>query len=123
MTRIVQGRIVYALDPIPDRAGRNPKENRPFIVLSTNEELESGGDLFVVAVSHIVVGAAVEVELPSGHNCLTRFRTKSAAICDWTTTLDRSRVDVRTGFVPPVHFREILQKVARYADGGEPPAT
>ena len=122
MASIVQGRIIYALDPIPDREGRNPKKNRPFVVLSTDDELKLGDDLFVVAISHTVVGAAEEVELQWGRNSLTHLPTKSAAICDWTTTLTRSRVDVRKGFVRPVYLREILQKVALYSGESEPPA-
>lgn len=83
MPKIVQGRIVFAIDPIPDPYGKNAKPRRPFVVVSPPKEIESGGDLHLVAITHDVFGDDVEVQLPYGRNCSTYLRDKCAAICSW----------------------------------------
>ena len=110
MPKVIQGRIVYALDPILDPQGNNPKANRPFVVISTLEEIESGADLRLVGISHNVYGEDVEVELPCGDNCWTHIRHKSAAICSWVVRVPQNRVNVGKGIVPPFHLRTIIQK-------------
>ncbi len=110
MPSITQGRIVYALDPIPDPQGRNPKRNRPFVVISTFAEIENGERLTVVGISRSVRGGPDEVELPYGPSCHTRLRERSAAQCSWTTEIQQDRVEVQNGFVPPTYLRQILEK-------------
>ena len=110
MATIIQGRIVYALDAIPDPQGRNPKPDRPFVVVSSNAELARDDNFDGVGVSRDVYGKEEEVELEWGHNSRTGLKVKSAAICTWKHTFTRDRVNIGNGYVKPKYLREILQK-------------
>ena len=83
MTTIVQGRIVYALDSIPDPQGRNAKPNRPFVVVSITTDIQVSQSLTLLAISTGVYGKPEEVEIPNGPNCVTRLRQQSAVMCNW----------------------------------------
>ena len=111
MPSIIQGRIVYPFEPIPDPQGENAKQ-RPCVVISSNNEIKSGAPLKLVAISRDVYGKPDEVLLPYGLNCHTRLRQRSAAICTWVITIGQSEVEVGKGIVPPIQLQQILQKVA-----------
>ena len=64
MAAIIQGRIVYPVDPVPDPQGRNPKSGRPFVVISDLQSIRTGGVLRLVGISRDVYGKDEEVELP-----------------------------------------------------------
>ena len=113
MPNIVQGRIVYPTDPVPDPQGKNPKPDRPFVVVSTPQEIRTGADLRLVGISRDVFGYEDEVELPWGPNCHTYLRQRSAAICSWIVSVPQNRVEVSRGIVPPLQLREILHKIRR----------
>lgn len=111
MAEIIQGRIVYALDAIPDPQGRNPKENRPFVVISTLNEIAADGPIDGVGISRNVHGNEEEVELEWGPNARTGLADRSAAICSWRRSLDRDRLNVGSGYVKPKYLAQILRKV------------
>lgn len=113
--QILQGRIVYALDAIPDPQGWNPKPNRPFVVISSRDEIATHDAVRVVAISRNVFGEPFEVLLPFGPYALTRLTEKSAAICTWVTLIRKDRLEVRKGFVPPAVVEQVLIKVAEFA--------
>jgi hypothetical protein len=108
---IVQGRIVYPTDPLPDPQGKNPKPDRPFVAVSTPQEIAAGAYLRLVGISRDVLGKEDEVELPWGPNCHTHLRQRSAAICSWIVSVPQNRVEVGKGIVPPLQLREILRKI------------
>lgn len=110
MPSIIQGRIVYPIDPIPDPQGKNPKPNRPFVVISTPDEIKSGASLTVIGISSTVRNDSDEVELPYGPICRTGLHRRSVAICSWKKSVEQSRVEVGRGFVRPVQLKEILLK-------------
>jgi hypothetical protein len=116
---LVQGRIVYPVDPVPDPQGKNPKANRPFVVISTRREIENGAELRLVGISRDVYGKDDEVELPWGPMCHTQLRQKSAAICSWIVSVRQDRIEASKGIVPPVQLRAILEKTRSASSSGK----
>lgn len=113
MPALVQGRIVFPIDAIPDPQGRNPKENRPFVVISSREDIEAGKDLTIVGVTKSVPNPVTDeyVELPFGPYALTKFQQRCAALCTWVKTLPQDAVEVGDGFVKPTPLLAIVKKV------------
>ena len=116
MTDIVQGRIVYSLTPVSDPQGKNPKIGRPFVVISTPEQIANGEDLELIAITGTITGGADEVELPYSNNkkrpSMTGLTRKSVALCGWRTSLPQK--DIRIGgFVRPSELLAILVIVGK----------
>lgn len=117
MPRIIQGRVVYALDALPDTEGRNPKPNRPCIVVSDDNASLSLDDLVtVICVSRSVHGKDEEVPLPHGPNCRHGFPNESAAICNWGAKIPKSRLDVTKRILRPTDLRDVLIKHIEYRE-------
>ncbi len=114
MPSLFQGRIVFALDPIPDPQGRNPKANRPFIVISDNEYIAANPDVVGVAVSSKTFydgDNIVALPLHQGYpQTYTKLDKPSVAVCDWTASLPQSRIDIGNGYIKPKELKAILQK-------------
>lgn len=119
MPAIVQGRIVFPLDPIPDPQGRNPKARRPFVVISPPQDILSGAPLAIIGISSTFHGGEDEVELPYGPNCQTGLRQASAAICSWMVSVGQDRVEVGKGYVKPVLLQRIMLKAREYPHGSD----
>ena len=51
MPSLVRGRIVYPKVAIPDPQGQNPKEGRPFVVISRDEQIQQGGRIQAVGIT------------------------------------------------------------------------
>ena len=113
MSTLCQGRIVHALDAICDPQGRNPKENRPFVVVSTPEEIDRDDDLHLVAISSRPPTSDDDVPLPwaAGGRCMTGLSMPSVAVCSWTERVPQDRVTVGRGFVRPSELEQILRNV------------
>jgi hypothetical protein len=112
---IVYGRIVYPLVPLPDPQGRNPKEGRPFVVISTPQQIQEGCDIELVGITSELSSSPAEdyAPIPWGHCATTRLTKKSAALCTWRVTLSQSDVEAGRGIVPPRYVEEIRTKVER----------
>ncbi len=111
-----RGQIVYALDDIPDQNGRNPKPNRPFIVISPNEYIAVSFDLEGIAISGNNWQADdTHIELPhSNHSfCHTGLTKRSIAVCSWKVVLRQDRIESKRGHVKPDLLSLILQGMQR----------
>jgi hypothetical protein len=107
----LQGRIVYPRTPIPDPRGKNPKSGRPFVVITSNEELAGGCDpIQAVGITSELSGSPRDhyVLLPFGAHAKTRLSVESAALCTWVIEIARAKVDVSEGFVGPAYIQQIV---------------
>ncbi len=114
MPSLIQGRIVFPIRPVPDPQGRNAKPNRPFVVISSNEEIQAGGliDLIGITSKNDPEQAENQVELPTGYQALTNLKGPwSAALCTWKIALQSDEFQLGKGFVRPKELRAILQKL------------
>jgi hypothetical protein len=93
---LVRGRIIYPRVAIPDPQGQNPKEGRPFVVISRDEEIKQGGSIQAVGVTGELHQSPADhyVLLPFGPNAKTGLRQKSAALCTWLIDIAQDRVEV-----------------------------
>lgn len=113
MPLIVRGRIVYPTIAIPDPQGRNPKEGRPFVVISRDDECEKGERIRAVGITGELSQSPSDhyVLLPHGPTAKTGLRQKSAALCSWLIEISQDRVDVGAGYVRGSLVDEIVVKV------------
>lgn len=83
MPSLVHGRVVYPRVPIPDPQGRNPKPGRPFVVISSTEDLAAGLPIQAVGITSNLTQSPPEdyVALPWGRNARTGLTEESAALC------------------------------------------
>jgi mRNA-degrading endonuclease toxin of MazEF toxin-antitoxin module len=105
------GRIVYAR--IQDRRGYT--KLRPAIVLISDEEIATGGDLVVVAVTTTFADPppAYCVPLPwhaRGHP-VTKLAKRSAAVCNWVVAISPEEIGGFAGDVPVKTMQLIQVKV------------
>jgi mRNA-degrading endonuclease toxin of MazEF toxin-antitoxin module len=110
---IVRGRIVYPTIAIPDPQGRNPKEGRPFVVISRDEEIKKGERIQAVGVTGELQLSPSDhyVLLPYGPNSKSGLHQKSAALCTWLIDIAQKDVDVSKGYLRADVVEEIVQKV------------
>jgi mRNA-degrading endonuclease toxin of MazEF toxin-antitoxin module len=98
---------------VRDPQGRNPK-CRPAVVISRDDEIAAGGDVWVVGVTgQSGREPSLEVELqydPQG-KCRTGLRKPSVALCGWLTKVAASDVVRCVGHIPPVAMALIALKV------------
>lgn len=114
MPRLLQGRIVYCRKSIPDPQGRNAKENRPFVVITSDDRIKAGASfLLLVAITSQIDPNRndVQVPLPYGPNARTGLRVESVAQCQWVVQIAVEDVEVGVGIVPPSCLVEIIKKV------------
>ncbi len=109
-----RGQIVYALDPIPDQNGVNPKLNRPFIVVSSNEYIAISTNLDGIAISGNsweVDDLHIELPYATGHQfCHTGLKKPSVAVCNWKVVLQQDRIEPSRGYIKPILLERILKK-------------
>ncbi|MFL5241914.1 MAG: type II toxin-antitoxin system PemK/MazF family toxin [Gemmataceae bacterium] len=96
-----RGRIVWV--ELPDPQGRNPRR-RPVVILTSNEEIQSGESLVGVAISTTFDPSHSEeqVELPwhrAGHP-RTGLNKRCAAQCKWLIEFEESSIEEYGGVVP-----------------------
>ena len=114
MPSLIQGRIVFPIKPVPDPQGRNPKPNRPFVVVSPDSAIKADGavDLLGITSENYPDQAANQVELPTGPHTRTRLKEPwSAALCTWKITLHPDEFRISDGFVVPRVLFKILEKL------------
>jgi len=116
VSRIVRGRIVYSKIAIPDPQGVNPKEGRPFVVISRDDEIDALDHVQLVGITSELRLSPPEhlVELKWGPTAKTGLRLKSAALCTWHVQIPKAQLDVGKGFVAGTAVDEIVQKVLQF---------
>jgi hypothetical protein len=114
------GEIVLVSN-LPDPRGRNPKD-RPAVVMTRTEEIDSGASLAVVAIT-----TTLPDPLPDDYVPLPWFRprhprtglnTRNAAVCHWLAIIEESKVLRAIGQVPTRHLARIDAILRRLADEG-----
>lgn len=115
MPALIQGRVVYPKIAIPDPQGQNPKEGRPFVVVSTNEHIKKGGSIFACGITGAFDESQTDlyVVLPYGPTAKTGLRRESAALCTWVIDISPDQLDVGPGYVPPWLVDEIADKIEK----------
>jgi hypothetical protein len=119
---LIQGRIVYSRKPIPDPQGRNPKPNRPFVVITGNSDIPGATRVEAVAITDELHLSPSEhyFRLPTApgankHGCTPG----SAALCSWVVSLEVSELDVRDGYLPGKYLFQIIERVKALKGGSE----
>jgi mRNA-degrading endonuclease toxin of MazEF toxin-antitoxin module len=105
--------LVYAKIPIPDPQGHNPKQGRPFVVISRNEDINQGGVIHAVGITSELQSAPAEcyLLLPYGPNAKTGLKQKSAALCTWLIEIAPERLEISRGYIHPDLVDQIVKKV------------
>jgi mRNA-degrading endonuclease toxin of MazEF toxin-antitoxin module len=104
------GRIVYSRDPLPDPQGRNPKEKRPFAVISDRPAISQGMPLDSIGITGEIKGIPTEVPIRFGPNCKTGMTKASVALCTWRVQIPQDRAKLG-GLLFPDELLKILQIV------------
>jgi hypothetical protein len=118
---LIQGRIVYANLPVADPQGRNPKANRPFIVITKNDDIKGQRRVQCVAITDELHLSPTDhyYPLPDGpgrfkHGC----SPESAALCTWLVDLDVDDIDVSDKCLVGKDLYKILEKITALKAGG-----
>ena len=129
MPSLIQGRIVYCTVGVCDPQGNNPKPNRPFVVITHDDDIKTHERIQAVGITDELGLSPADHyhELPSGSGC----SPGSAVLCTWIVRLNKADLDVKSGFLKPKHVYEIIEKVKRLrpgeftsrAPGEKPPPT
>jgi len=110
---LIQGRIVFPRTPIPDPQGRNPKPGRPFVVVTSTQDIPSADVIQIVGITDELTESPSEhyVPLQWGPHAKTRLRSRSAALCTWLVSVNKLDVDIGAGYVVPSDILQIVNKV------------
>jgi hypothetical protein len=110
---LTQGRVIYPKIAVPDPQGQNPKEGRPFVVVTINEVIKKGGPIYAVGITSTFDESQTDlyVPLPYGPTARTGLKLKSAAVCTWVIDIPPDQVDVGQGYIHPRLVDEIADKV------------
>src|SRR6476620_6576842 len=101
---LIQGRIVFARKAIVDPQGKNPKCDRPFVIISPTAQILPGKFVVGVAIS------SDQIDLPFGDNAKAGLKIQCAAICDWLVALKQDELDFGTSFLSAAYLEEIIKK-------------
>jgi hypothetical protein len=116
---LIQGRIAYARISIADPQGKNPKTNRPFVIITHFDDIKGAETVQGVAITSELAGSpdAHYYKLPTGpgrrkHGC----SDDSAALCTWIENLNPDDLDMG-GFLEPRFVHAIVIKVRELRPG------
>jgi mRNA-degrading endonuclease toxin of MazEF toxin-antitoxin module len=112
---LIQGRVIYPKIPVPDLQGQNPKEGRPFVVVSINEDIKKGGPIYAVGITTTFDEAQsnLYVPLPYGPTARTGLKRESAALCTWVIDIPPDCVDIGPGYIHPSLVAKIGEKIEK----------
>jgi hypothetical protein len=115
MPALVQGRVIYPKIAVPDPQGQNPKPGRPFVVVTTNDDLKKGGPIHAVGITTFfdISQTDLYVPLPFGPTARTGLKIDSAALCAWVIEIDRNNVEVGSGYIHPSLVELIADNAAK----------
>jgi hypothetical protein len=110
---LVQGRIVYPKVPVPDPQGQNPKPNRPFVVISTNDDIAAGERIEAIGITGELDPSTPDLYVPLkyGPHAKTGLTKRCAAHCRWLITILPSDVAIGKGHVSAEYVEQIIEKV------------
>lgn len=113
MASVEQGRIVYLSEAMPDPQGRNPKPNRPFLIITPTALIDPAGFVEIVAISTTFDYPLpdFQIELPYGRGCLTKLSSPSVAVCNWRACISFSLVGSTGGYVKPAVIKQVLERI------------
>jgi hypothetical protein len=60
----MQGRVIYPKIPVPDPQGQNPKEGRPFVVVTINDAIKNGAPIYAVGITTTFDGSQSDLYVP-----------------------------------------------------------
>lgn len=111
MSYLCQGRIVWA--PAADPNGHN-RYARPNIVLTRDDEIESG-EIYGVVASHTAANVRPRPDEfipipwhPEGR-VRTQLRKETVAVCTWVVSIQGDEIESYGGVVPPQTLLRILE--------------
>jgi len=109
----MQGRVIYPKIAVPDPQGQNPKEGRPFVVVTTNDNLKKGGPLCAVGITSFIDPSCADdyVSLPYGPTARSGLRKESAALCTWVIEIMADQVEVGPGYIHPGLVLQIAERI------------
>src|SRR5207244_11448350 len=93
-----------------DPQGRNPKVNRPFVVVTSDADLAAGCPrIQLIGITTALHESPADhyVVLPFGPHAKTRLKVPSGALCTWLIEVDRESVRISDGYVGPAHVQQI----------------
>jgi mRNA-degrading endonuclease toxin of MazEF toxin-antitoxin module len=110
---LVRGRIVYPVIAIPDPQGANPKEGRPFVVISRDEDIKKGDSIQAVGITTQLdqCPPGHHVILPYGPTAKSGLKQKCVALCTWLIDISPQNVDISAGYIHPDLVDDIVKSV------------
>src|SRR5256885_1546952 len=111
----MQGRVIYPKIAVPDPQGQNPKEGRPFVAVTINEEIKKGGPIYAVGITTTFDASQTElyVPLPYGPTARTGLKRESAALCTWVIDVPPDQVDAGPGYIHPKLVDRIAENIEK----------
>lgn len=115
MPSLTQGRVIYPKIPIPDPQGQNPKAGRPFVVVSTNEDIKQAHNLHAVGITTTFDESETHlyVPLPHGPTARSGLKRESAAVCSWVIEISPDQVEIGSGYIHPSLIDQIAEKIEK----------
>ncbi len=115
MPALVQGRVIYPKIPVPDPQGQNPKEGRPFVVITINDDIKKGEPIYAVGITTTFDEGQSDlyVPLPYGPTARTGLKRESAAHCTWVIEIPSDQVDVGPGYIHPSLVAKIAENIEK----------
>jgi mRNA-degrading endonuclease toxin of MazEF toxin-antitoxin module len=114
------GEIVL-VSKLVDPRGRNPKD-RPAVIVTRTEEIDSGAPLVVVAITTTLPEPLPDdyVSLPWSRprHPRTGLNERNAAVCHWLAVIEEATVIRTIGQVPTPQLARIDEILRRLAGGG-----
>src|SRR6266704_1668444 len=120
MSSPCHGRVIWVR--LADPQGHNAK-SRPAVILTLTDEIEEGGDVWVVgaSTSFELAPAEAQIELqfdPRG-NCRSGLRERCWAVSTWVAQVSLLDVEEYAGVIPGRQMAEIRQKIGALPTEGE----
>jgi len=112
--RLVQGRVVWAHVPDPQR--RNPKTRRCVVISPGPFEPDAPVELVPVTGTIDPTYPEEYVEMEYGPGALTKFTKRCAAHCVSVLSIPASVLTERGGIVKPKHVKQILERTVSLGD-------
>jgi mRNA-degrading endonuclease toxin of MazEF toxin-antitoxin module len=111
----MQGRVIYSKIAVPDPQGENPKEGRPFVVVTTNGDIKKGGPIYAVGITTTFDHSRTDiyVPLPHGPSARTGLKRESAALCTWVIDIPPDQIDIGPGYIHPSLVAQIAERIEK----------
>ena len=113
MPSLLQGRIVYCRKPVPDPQGRNPKPNRPFVVLTHNDDIKGQSRVQGAGITDELHLSPKDHYYPlsTGPGSVHKCTPGSAVLCTFLVSLDVADLDIGEGYLKAKQVFDVIEKV------------